>query len=137
MEIIIVLIIIGTVAVLVPLIRLAYQSYKQQKIEALARYEKIKAGNFCETDLNKHEQALLKKLRTEKTCNSFDGFQLLFWAFIMHNHNILPQEIVQNYEVELKTSFPEVYQTYQQCYNSYCSYNSGGSYSGYTSYSSY
>ena len=136
MEIFIILAIGGAVA-LILLIKLAFHSYRQLKTEALARYEKIKAGNFCETDLNKHEQAILKKLRKEKTCSSFDGSQLLFWAFIMHNHNVLPQEIVQNYEVELQTSFPEVYQTYQQCYNSYCSYNSGGSYSGYTSYSSY
>ena len=123
------------------LIALGIKSYsktcKRNKEQALARYEKVKNGELSESDLNKQEKELLQKLRAEKTCNDFDASQLLLWAFLMHNHNVLPQNIVQTYEVDLQISYPQVYETYQQCYNSYCYYNSGGSYSGYSGYSGY
>lgn len=134
MEILIVLAIIGGIVIVALLTRWAYKSYIQYKEQTLARYEKVKNGELSESELNKEEKVLLQKLRTEKTCATIDSSQLLLWAFIMHNHNVLPQNIVQTYEVDLNINFPEVYQTYQQCYNSYCSYNSGGSYSGYSSY---
>ena len=130
------IIVIG-VAVIIAIIiaiKAGYQSYLELKEQTLARYEKIKNGELSESELNKQEQELLQKLRTEKSCADVDASQLLLWAFIMHNHNILPQNIVQTYELDLNTNFPQVYQTYQQCYNSYCSYNSGGNYSGYSGY---
>ena len=125
----------------VVLLALAVNSYNktqiQKKEQALARYEKVKNGELSEADLNEQEKTLLEKLRAEKTCGDIDYTQLLLWAVLMHNHNVLPQNIVQPYEVDLQTSYPQVYETYQQCYNNYCYYNSGGSYSGYSSYSSY
>jgi mannosyltransferase OCH1-like enzyme len=109
------------------------KAHKRNKELALGRYEKVKNGELSESDLNEQEKELLQKLRAEKNCESFDASLLLLWAFIMHNHNVLPQDIVQTYEVDLNTNFPQVYVTYQQCYNSYCYYNSGGNYSGYYS----
>ena len=137
MEFIIILAAVGGI-VLIALGLISYsKTYKQKKEQALARYDKLKNGEMSESDLNEQEKELLKKLRAEKTCDSFDASQLLLWAFIMHNHNVLPQNIVQTYEVDLQTSYPKVYETYQQCYNNYCYYNSGGSYTGYSGYSSY
>ena len=104
--------------------------------EATARYEKLQAGEFSEQELNPQEKKLLQKLKQEKNCNNMNDTDLLFWAFMMHNHNVLPRTVVEPYEVELKTAYPAVYETYQQCYNNYCTYNSGGSYSSYNNYSS-
>jgi protein involved in sex pheromone biosynthesis len=137
MEILIILAIVVGVVIIVLAAKSIRQAYIKHKEQTLARYEEIKNGEFSESQLNKQEQALLQKLRDEKKCNSMDTSQLLLWAFIMHNHNVLPQNIVQDYELDLSTNFPQVYETYQQCYNNYCDYNSGGSYSGYSSYSGY
>ena len=95
------------------------KTYKQNREQALVRYEKVKNGELSEADLNEQEKELLQKLRAEKTCNSFDASQLFLWAFIMHNHNVLPQNVVQTYEVDLQTNYPQVYETYQQCHNNY------------------
>ena len=134
MEIFVIILMVGAL-VLITLGAISYSKDQQRKQEqALARYEKVKSGELSESDLNMQERDLLQKLRAEKTCGSYDASQLLLWAFLMHNHNVLPQNIVRTYEVDLKTNLPQVYETYQQCYNSYCYYNSGGSYSGYSGY---
>ena len=134
MEIFVIIALVGGIILIALGLKAYSKEYKQNKEQALARYEKIKNGELSESDLNQQEKELLQKLRAEKTCDDFDASQLLLWAFLMHNHNVLPQNIVRTYEVDLKTSYPQVYETYQQCYNSYCYYNSGGSYSGYTGY---
>ena len=142
--IVIIAIIVGITLIRWGIMSYNHKTYKQNREQALAlyeqalaRYEKIRNGEFSESDLNEQEKELLQKLRTEKACNDFGASQLLLWAFLMHNHDVLPQRILQTYEVDLQTSYPQVYETYQQCYNSYCYYNSGGSYTGYSGYSSY
>ena len=131
--VILAIVVVGIVLI-APVVKSYNETYKQNKEQALARYEKVKRGELAESDLDEQEKELLQKLRVEKSCDSFDESQLLLWAFLMHNHNVLPQTIVQTYEVDLETNYPQTYETYQQCYNSYCYYNSGGSYSGYSSY---
>ena len=130
-------VVVGLFLILLAIYSSLQKKKEQERRQAFARYEKVKRGELSESELNEQERALLQQLRAEKTCTDIDESQLMMWMMMMHYHNVLPQSVVQPYEANLQASFPQVYETYQQCYNSYCYYNSGGSYSGYSSYSSY
>ena len=127
MEILIIITIIVGAVIVGLFIKLAYHADARHNDQTIARYEKVKNGQLSESDLNEQEKNLLQKLRAEKTCGDFDDSQLLLRAFVMHNHKVLPQNILQLHKVDLEKQYPHAYETCQNCYNSYCYYNSEGS----------